>query len=248
MTLVYIDAENLSYDTVKQKVSDIKQSNSRIYGKVYGSKESVRNSIQYCLLEGFEFVETSILSPTKKNLADTKIIVDCMYDVLVLASNNVKKVYMISNDNDFLPLIYTLRKMNIEVETSLIKRNEDIQVVGTKELNRELRNANFYSNKNLDVYGCMYDNIINVVGDVYSDDVICEHISVKTNKFILKMADLYGKDIMDQLEKLDRHYWSFKSVMGVLKISDETEIYKIADIYTRKIYGFIPKQLKNAAN
>lgn len=236
---VYIDAENLSFNTVKERVTEIKKVDPNYVGKIYGSKESSRNSIQYCLLEGYDFIETSVLSPIKKNLSDSKIIVDCMYDVM---TKQVDKVYMLSNDTDFLPLVYTLKKLHIEVIALNVRQSEET-LPSTYELNSELRTTGFYGNKNVNVWDNMFNGIKTWIGDKYSDDIILEHIDTRIRKFIVALGTELGEEVLIALDNLDRHDWSFYTVRDSIagtgvSITDKD----LADRYIRKVYGFIPKK------
>lgn len=235
---VYIDAENLAFDTVKAKVLEIKKLEPNYSGKIYGSKESSKNSIQFCLLEGYDFVETSVLSPIKKNLSDSKIIVDCMYDVM---TKQVDKVYMLSNDTDFLPLIYTLKKLHIDVFALNVHQQTDT-LSSTYELNSELRELGFYSNKNMSVWDNMFNGIKSLVGDRYADDVILEHIDIKVRKFITSLGFKYGVAVLAAADSMDKRNWSYYTVKEIIDSANiEFNDRELADLYIRKIYGFIPK-------
>lgn len=251
MRLVYVDAENLSLTTIQKEIEQIKL-HGPITGKVYGSKESIGKCITFCLLEGFEFVETSVLSPTKKNLADSKLIVDCMYDVFKIGPANIEKVYILSNDNDFLPLIYTLLKMNVSVVSSLIdsvilKDCVSNTIPSTKTLNSYLKEIGFYSNKNNNLFGNMYQSIIDVTSDRFSYDIIEEHIVLKCQKFIKNMELEFGSEVGELLREIDPKDWSLDEVLNIISsvcVLDNSNRFYVEDTYIRLIYGFIRKKSK----
>lgn len=254
---IYIDGENLSKETIIDCVSTIKESmtdDEVMIGKLYGGKDHVKRSVQYCLLNGFNYVETSVLSTSRKNTADMKIIVDCIADVIpciVLLEERKKtgyctekmpKVTLLSTDVDFFPLIYKLKELGVTVSLPLYNLDNLFSTEKTTaDLDAFLKQLGFYSPKNTTCLNNIFDEIRSVVGNEYNDDIIEEHIQVKTRRFLNYLGGFIEEEMFKDLLTIRPRDFSFKTLIKKLKISDPDLLDKLYIIFISKIFGFIPK-------
>lgn len=112
--LVYVDAENVTFSTFKPYWDEAIALNGfyEIIGKFYGSKDLLGGTVKQYLSLGLEYCETSALSSEcHKNLADMKLITDCLHDVLHTYNTEVAQVYLLSKgkliqSGDFSYLLY----------------------------------------------------------------------------------------------------------------------------------------------
>ena len=83
--LMFVDAENVSREQVKNYLAEARsmlQETDTFVGKCYGSKDVLGSMISFFLENGFDFIDTAVYAQAKKNLADMKIIVDSIWDIL----------------------------------------------------------------------------------------------------------------------------------------------------------------------
>lgn len=242
---LYIDGENLSkeiiIDSVTNFISSLAKSDKMV-GKFYGAKELVKTTVPFCMLQGLSYVETSCISFSHKNVADMKITVDCISDVTKCTDDEIM-VTILSKDCDFLPLVFKLKELGVNVETPFI--NLDAyhgENDTTRELDHLLKHKNFYSNKNSKFLDNMYDNIMEVTNGSFNSDVVEEHIRIRTHKFILQIEELCGKECADKLRSLPAKDFSLAQVIHTLGITGKKALNKVYLLYVCRICGFTPKQ------
>ena len=132
--LVYVDAENVTFSTFKPYWDEAIALNGfyEIIGKFYGSKDLLGGTVKQYLSLGLEYCETSALSSEcHKNLADMKLITDCLHDVLHTYNTEVAQVYLLSKDYDFLPTVYKLKSLGMDTVTLGVDCRGDTKSVKT---------------------------------------------------------------------------------------------------------------------
>ena len=235
---LYIDGENISKADIMSSVTDFIQSlgaTDVFVGKLYGNRDVVKSSVPFCLSKGLTFVETSTISSSKKNITDMKITVDCIFDVVYTKETDFT-VTLLSKDCDFLPLFYKLNEMGIRTEMpfcALAKSSFEYLAAHMKEeikydkttsgLDAFLKHNNFYSPKNADCLGNLFNKI-------------------KTKKFNKLIAATCGEYNIGRFRSLSAKDFSFESIIGSLGISDKYEINKMYVTYLSKVFGYIPKK------
>jgi len=254
---LYIDGENISKADIMSSVTDFIQSlgaTDVFVGKLYGNRDVVKSSVPFCLSKGLTFVETSTISSSKKNITDMKITVDCIFDVVYTKETDFT-VTLLSKDCDFLPLFYKLNEMGIRTEMpfcALAKSSFEYLAAHMKEeikydkttsgLDAFLKHNNFYSPKNADCLGNLFNKIKKKTGGAFPDSVIEAHIKIKTKKFNKLIAATCGEYNIGRFRSLSAKDFSFESIIGSLGISDKYEINKMYVTYLSKVFGYIPKK------
>lgn len=254
---IYIDGENLSKETIMEHVSLIKKNmkdDDVMVGKLYGGKEHVKRSVQYCLLNGFNYVETSVLSTSKKNTADMKIIVDCISDVIPYVmlleerkrnghcTEKMPTVTLLSTDMDFFPLIYKLKEFGIMVSLPLYDLDGWFNIEKTTaDLDAFLKQSGFYSPKNTRCLNNIFDEIKSIVGCEYSDVIIEDHIRIRTKKFLNHLGSFLEEDMFNRLLLISPRDFSFRTIVNFLNLKDPELLNKLYNLFISKVFGFIPK-------
>ena len=254
---LYIDGENISKMDIINSVNgflELLKPTDTFIGKLYGNRDSVKAYVPFCLANGLTYVETSAISSSSKNVTDMKMTVDCIFDV-VHAIDTDFTVTLLSKDCDFLPLFYKLREMGIKAEMpfsalaklssfeflSTFTRKEKSYQKTTSGLDAFLKHNGFYSPKNSDCLGNLFDKIKKETDNFFSDSVIEEHIAIKTKKFNKSIvANCVSKDLSSFKSIRPRDY-SFETVIDCLGITDVNEINKLYVIYVSKVFGHVPK-------
>lgn len=244
--LLYIDGENVSRDIIIDTIDGIKDKldqNEKFIGRLYGSREFVKNAITPCLIRGVVFVETSVLSVSKKNVADMKIIIDCMCDVSSYCNSSKScEVFLLTKDTDFFPLIFKLIELGIDVKTPLLSlTRDDLSQNSRNVLDSYLKEEGFYSNKNLNYLNNIYDEIKSFVGDKFSDEIIEAHIDVHTKKFFKWLDQKFSLDDSSHKFYTTLKDFSLADLINKLGITDKEILDEIYLNYTQKIFGYIPK-------
>ena len=120
--LVYVDAENISKEDFTQVLTEARQMAcvGSVTGKFYGNRDVIGEMLNIGYNGGFEFIETSSIVRSRKNVTDMKITVDCITDVMDWIAQGLSvadlTVHLVSGDCDFVPLIYKLRGLGLQVE------------------------------------------------------------------------------------------------------------------------------------
>ena len=159
--LVYVDAENVTFSTFKPYWDEAIALNGfyEIIGKFYGSKDLLGGTVKQYLSLGLEYCETSALSSEcHKNLADMKLITDCLHDVLHTYNTEVAQVYLLSKDYDFLPTVYKLKSLGMDTVTLGVDCRGDTKSV--KTIIAYLHNVGFLP--------CADKTVNQQAGDIYN--------------------------------------------------------------------------------
>ena len=236
MVLIYADAENAGVSEIDFWVNQIKEdcaSDELAIGKFYGCFDQIKETMQICYEYGMEYVETSSLIGSRKNISDMKLVVDCITDALVLYQNKVSKVVILSKDCDFTPLIYKLRGSGIDAVSPLHSLVNRHLTVG--DLNIALRDLQY--NPVLEGHSALfnqYARIRELVDESFSDKLIDSFLLKRQKRFIKAIGLLCTPEQTEKLHQVPVREFSFKSVMAI--VTDDVE--KLCQIYVMKFFGF----------
>lgn len=244
---LYIDGENLSKETIVDFVDGFVSSLDKtdtLVGKFYGAKDLVKASVPFCMLNGLRYVETSSINFSSKNVADMKITVDCIYDVTEYLQNNTDfTVTLLSKDSDFLPLVFKLKELGVDVDIPLFDLTTySGHLKTTGDLDAFLKHLGFYSKKNIDCLDNMFVSIRSLADESFSDVIIEGHIRFRIRKFISYLENTYGASYARMLDKLPIKCFSLENVIRCLGFTDKETLNQIYLAYVSKIYGYIPKR------
>ena len=239
--LVYVDAENISLQKIKDKVTELKEEAADrglgFHGKFYGNKEVVKSVMSTCYKLGLEFVETSSLTEHKKNVADGKLIVDCLYDVLAVYDDKVAKVAILSRDNDFISLVYKLIGMGVEVDSPLLEESEERKSLET--ISADLRQAGYNPIKSKEVLGPQFPVVRQALGEAYSDDLIVQFLVTRFAKLKLALEarwpELDWSDFNSNGRNLEVD-WLLQFVKEKGELTPDFAL-QLTNLYTRKVLG-----------
>ena len=241
--LVYVDAENISRNVIEESLTAIRETkgNRAVIGKFYGSKDILGPTIQFCLHQGFEYVETSSLSANKKNLADMKLLVDCMDDVLRTYVGDVSAVHILSRDSDFLPLIYKLAANGVEVNTLVVNQETQAEyTLGT--LVTKLHDVGYLPISEDRVWGAPYLDIMHLVSDEIDGSLVESYVSKRVKKLVQALGKVAEAEKTTALSQLDCRDFSFSKVVATLGAACKDELVDLANIYTTKMFGITIKE------
>lgn len=245
--LVYVDAENVARDVVKEELKKVKEEcppECEILGKFYGAKSAIETSIVSYLEEGFEFVETSSITVSQKNVTDMKICVDCMHEVLDVHKGDVACVWVFTRDCDFIPLAYKLAGLEVKVHAPLFKKS--YLPMTNSDVENALERLGYNPMLSADWMKPQYEVILNMIGVASAEPAVLRYCRRKQRNFLDALRKLSG---MTEVEKLYLAAVEKFSIVYVLKClhvdpgsSFETEI---VNLYTRKFFGrnFVSKEL-----
>ena len=240
-TLVYVDAENINYDEAEPYLMKIKEESKEadlVVGKFYGARDVIDPSLVSYLKIGLEYVDTASIITGRKNVADMKIVVDCVFDVFQKFINDVRKVYLFTRDCDFLPLVYKLSGLNIEVETPLFEINRIPR--SKSEINEKLKEIE-YTPMLTDEW--MYPQIEHVqylLQDAVDFGALAEFYEKKRVKFVRDLKPILENDqFIKQINALPVLNFGIVPVVHHLCSKGVTreDLEKVLTAYTKKYFG-----------
>lgn len=236
--LFYVDAENVSKSQVELFMAEalrLRGESDEIIGKFYGAHSALNSLIYYYLNLGLEYVETDVLADRKKNLADMKMVVDCLYDVLKTYSDDTKAVFILSNDCDFNPLVYKIRILNIPVTFSALDSFSSIS--STNELSHYLMVRGFSPVRKETATVILYDYIVDMISDISLDKgIVLAYLRNKIERLLRETCTKYNIEYEDFDDSLVMIYsfWEYNRWVKSRGCIDEVQNLCF---YTQKIFG-----------
>ena len=240
--LMYVDAENVTESQLKEslmKFNGFRESNE-VRGKFYGDRNFMGPIFDLCISSGLEFIDTTVLSVKTKNLADMKIVVDVMDDCIELYKGQVSHVLLVSNDVDFLPLVYKLTSYGITVD-SFLCNNANI-AFSNKDITKLLHTAGFYPVKDEQYFKVIFMYIRELLDDNVPDDVLRTYVEDKYNKFISSMHVALDTDIILRLSEIRKEELCAREVLSKLSGFDEQTQVEILKVYFQQLFGSAPRK------
>ena len=235
-----VDAENVPFEIFKRYYAEVEpvQGVYEVVSKVYGSHAVLGNILTSYYEKGFEYVETSSLSFNTKNVADMKMCVDCAELVFRTYAGEVSYVYILSRDSDFLPLVYKLESVGIEVRTAI--KNIHLTKSDKPKILKRLKLVGFLPITAEDSLRCVFDAVKQALPEEYDDKDIEKFVNVRISLFIGSAANK-GWDVSN-VQKLEIKNITFDEVARSIDLSQYSELVELYGIYSRKVFGSIPKK------
>lgn len=240
--LMYVDAENVTEEQLKNSLNSLQDYNRsyEIKGRFYGDRQNMGNIFNICMSYGLEFVDTSVLSTRRKNIADMKIIVDAMEDVLDIYKGQVFKIILVSNDIDFLPLVYKVTGRGIQVDSFLCD-NDNIPI-SLKDVNRNLYTSNYFPMTDNRYFSVPFVDIRRILPAQITDDLIQQFLGERYEKFITSISSMVDTKKLSQLSEINTKEISAKEITHYLKEYSVSDIAEILKNYCQKMFGSAPKK------
>lgn len=246
-TLIYVDAENVTREDVEKIVTLTKEkcyNKHNIVGKFYGAKTSLGAKISSFLQLGLEYIETSVLSINKKNVADMKILTDVLYDTLVTYNGSVNEIVLLTSDNDFMPLIHKLSSMNIPVETPLFNVSATLDDL-IKELTTQLKDVGYLPMSITNLTKTHFGFIKSVVDSSVDDNTISAFLEQRIKKlyfgFLRSDCAVY-KEKAKQILAVPVQDFSIYRVLNIFNFSDYEDNFALINFYANKMFGISVKE------
>ena len=241
--LVYVDAENISKEDFVRVISKTQQMvcMSSVTGKFYGNRDVIGEMLSIGYNGGFEFIETSSIVRSRKNVTDMKITVDCITDVMDWIAQGLSvsdlTVYLVSGDCDFVPLIYKLRGLGLQVELPISISGLEEKTLA--DLEAALKQAQYDPRLRQDILQAQYPAVRKLLPEEqFSDDLLQEWFARKKRKF-LKDATLLLGDGAAALADLAPEEFGFIRIMQILGIDKGSDVCEaLLASYTQKCFGF----------
>lgn len=236
-TLVYIDAENVTMEKLSSFISDLRcENHDSVIGKFYGSRNVLGSVVRVCYSAGFEYVDTSMLTGNKKNATDIKLAVDCITDVAFVYHGSIERVYVVSSDHDFVPLLYKIAGFGITAEAPFI---EDAQASrNCTDVTRFLDSINF----NPLVQGCiitpLYETVIRLASEHFDVELLTAFCDKRKSKVIRGIFDNFGQECAELASAIPVQEFGFTALHSALPDVDEHALFRV---YTTKMFGIITK-------
>lgn len=234
--LIYVDAENVAFSTFKSYWDEAIALNDfyEIIGKFYGSKDLLGGSVKKYLSLGLEYCETSALSTEcHKNLADMKLITDCLHDVLHTYNTEVAQVFLLSKDYDFLPTVYKLKSLGLDVVTIGVDCRGDTKSV--KTIIAYLHNIGFLPCADSRLFDNVFETIRKAVNEVFAERTIDDFIAERMLIFVSALLkEGYDVSVLQQLNVRDI---SFPVIAKVLCVTDKSRLAHLFMVFTQRFYG-----------
>lgn len=234
--LVYVDAENVSYSDFRNYY-EASLSNKAIVGKVYGNSSILGTSVMDYIRMGFEYVDTSMLSDSSKNVADMKIVTDCAFDVLQTFNCRDVAVTILTKDCDFLPLVYKLAANGITVDVPMLGKDKTMTVpMSTITELLQKHNYNPMSNDTWKVP--QIDLIYDLVKGEISYDFVDRYCMRKRNRFIRAIA-MHNPSLATKFDAIPKDEFSAESIYKVMRREcvQADDVLAYMDMYTNKYFG-----------
>jgi len=234
--LVYVDAENVNACEVDHYMDFIKgqcTDGEMVKGKFYGAYGVISDSMRACYGHGMEFVETSSIITGQKNITDMKLTVDCIADALLFYRDSLSKVYILSKDCDFTPLIYKLAGQGIEVAAPLYDVSKRHLTLG--DLNVRLKELDYNPIVNgAAAFENQFSCLRGMLGQEFSDDMIDSYLEHKRKKFFQSISVMCSQKQLEEMQEVPVREFCFADVARAMR----TKLESIAKQYTIKYYGF----------
>lgn len=235
MVCVYLDAENVSEKEAEEAIGKIRETagNDWIVGKFYGSKEQIGSSLRKYLDLGYEWVDTTDLSTAKKNCADIKICTDVFSDIFAPHSV-ISKIYVVSKDTDFLPLVRKLQGLGLSVEVPLYR--EERAKVTLQDVEEGLRKVGWCpKDEGIAILDNQFCRIRGLLDEGYSDELVETYLHRKYLKFLhsaLPVAAGFA-DLINGFDTRTFNFWQLKKYNF-----SKAEMKVLISLYTSKCFGF----------
>ena len=236
--LMFVDAENVSREQVRNYLADARsmlQETDTFVGKCYGSKDVLGSMISFFLENGFDFIDTAVYTQAKKNLADMKIIVDSIWDILETFRGDIKAVYILSNDCDFNPLIYKLKTLDIVVKAASFDSFGEINSVNG--LLRLLTVKKFLPIKKEFVTQCVYEAVSDAVKEERVDKAVILALVRERYTILQKAVKVKYGFPMDNLSEKQLKcfsFWDFNRFLTQRGVTSSADLLKL---FLTKVYG-----------
>lgn len=245
--LVYIDAENITCEEYVTQVRMIKSNLDKeicVIGKVYGNQEVIsKELLSLCLLDGFDFIDTAAIVTSRKNVADMKIVVDCIFDSCVCFYGEVAHVFIISKDCDFVPLMQKLSGIGISIELPLYVESN---VVANKSIEDVIAENNWDPMVELDALIDPFNAILSIVGDSRRKELL-SYLGKKKRRIANEISIIYGANYASNVTNVEETEFCLRHVfreLGVAKYDMSDGAVQLLNMYTSKMFGFLyPKNV-----
>lgn len=235
--LVYVDAENVSVEKFQEFLEmqeTLIPAESIVLGKFYGNPTVLGEIMPKCYSVGYEFVDTSTLTASRKNAADMKLVVDCIYEAMCLYAGEVKSVIILSSDRDFMPLVYKLMGNNFKVELPFISGVSEKRTCA--DITRYLEGTGYRHDLKQRVMENPFFMIQEYTGSEFSEELLDDYVSKKKRNLASEVLGIYGKDVADGVVNIPSEQFSFQSVWEILRGGHLT-ILEVLNMYTKKVFG-----------
>ena len=240
--LMYVDGENIGVEQLRQVLQELQKYHTsyEVSGKVYGNKLNMGEVFNICISHGLDYIDTSSLSTKKKNVADMKLTVDAVDDVLNLYKGKVYKVFLVSNDVDFVPLVYKLTGHGVLVDSFLC--NTQNVVFNVKDLAKNLNDYEYLPITGKRWFSLVFQDMRPKVPVNVPNEVLDEYIEQRYKAFLEAVAFvLDDSEDFARLESLSIRNISASSILKSISCSN-IKAYEILKIYFQRIFGSIPKK------
>lgn len=239
--LMYVDAENVTTDQLKESVAKLQEykRSHDIIGKFYGDRSNIGTVFDICISYGMEFVDTSALSTRKKNLADMKIAADAMDDCLNIYAKSVDRVFLVSNDIDFLPIVYKLRGKGIEVDSYLC--NNSNVAFSIKDLTQSLYTYGYFPLSDERYFTVTFVDLRETLPYFFSDELVERYLQLRFSKFINAIKNITDITSVCKLKRISMMELSAKEVLCCLDKYDTDAVAEILKMYFQKVFGTAPR-------
>lgn len=238
---MYVDAENVTTDQLKESVTKLQEYKRThdIIGKFYGDRNNIGAVFDICISYGMEFIDTSALSTRKKNLADMKIAADAMDDCLNIYAKTVDKVFLVSNDIDFLPIVYKLRGKGIEVDSYLC--NNSNVAFSVKDLTQSLHTYGYFPLSDERYFTVTFVDLRETLPYFFSDELLERYLQLRFSKFINAIKNIIDTASVCKLERISMMELSAKEIVHCLSRHDTDAIAEILKTYFQRVFGAAPR-------
>lgn len=240
--LIYVDAENVSYEECVTQVESVRASYgvaNCIIGKVYGNHEILSPELlHWCLGVGFDYIDTSVIVLNRKNVADMKIVVDCVFDACNYFYGEVSKVFIISKDCDFVPVVQKLNSIGVCTEVPLYVQPP---VSVAKSLEDSLLEKGWDPSVSLDALIAPFDAVEGFLG-VEREQEISNYFRKKKRRISNEISARYGTSFGSRIVDVPEHSFSLVSVfkaVGCQKFDTSEDAIFLINLYTSKMFGFV---------
>lgn len=234
--LVYVDAENISVSQfleVKEEINALQD--CCVVGKFYGNPKMLGDIMCECYCAGYDFVDTSGISHSTKNVTDMKIAVDCITDVMHVFVNAVDVVYIVSADHDFLPLIYKLMGRGLVIKTPFLQ--DVVKHKTCTDVSKFLENEGFAESVCDKVCNNLMSMYLEATKNTFPYKLITAYVEKKKAKYVKHVLSVYGDVVGSRVDMIPTDKFGFSEVLEALRLQDMPACVDALDDYTRKIFG-----------
>ena len=238
-TLVYIDIENLSIEEIRTWLYEIKtREDLQLYAvKAYANRVMIGTRANLFCDLNVKLIDTTRASSNKKNSADMRIAVDCIYDVMCPTMGKPDLVIILTHDHDFECVVNRLESMGIKVETK-IEQNSEKKSIG--DLNNFMKVFGYLPPTQEKALVPLKGYVTSCIGRNFTEQDVDAFVGYRKKALAYKLAKM-DKALNGAIEAIPNDEFGYQSFRDVAAPVLNLKERELRSVFTRAVFGIEAK-------